>query len=92
MGLYPGTFKVVPLGMRSVMGASSEGAWFTRYAKAADGEYAMLLVRALGGRVRYCNSPETSADRKSQHKPRHSRKRPPVQALISLNHLARRLA
>ena len=31
-----------------------------RYAKAADGEYAMLLVRALGGRVRYCNSPNVA--------------------------------
>ncbi|CAE7570020.1 PARP12 [Symbiodinium natans] len=32
------------------------------YAKAADGEYAMLLVRALGGRVRYCDEVEPDAE------------------------------
>lgn len=32
------------------------------YAKAADGEYAMLLVRALGGRVRYCDEVDPDAE------------------------------
>ncbi|CAE7198349.1 unnamed protein product, partial [Symbiodinium pilosum] len=32
------------------------------YAKAAEGEYAMLLVRALGGRVRYCDEVEPDAE------------------------------
>lgn len=32
------------------------------YAKAADGEYAMLVVRALGGHVRYCDEVDPDAE------------------------------